>query len=237
MTVAGMLPELHCDHDQLVCPLQNITCQCAVTAKPLAMAWFVGSKLIVQFDRFGQVVSNNANYNATAVVVEERLLSILSFPAKLQSGSVTLRCEDAYGQVNTSSYSIVGAFFENFILPNQSIKSTAYLPCNTEPPGPPVINMVMALNKFSASLFWTPPPYNCSLNYSLEVVDEQNVSVVFLGSTNLTTINVTTLNMGKNYSFIVASVDAAERMSSWSQPVSLAMQGLQLFCNHKIVNE
>ena len=92
--------------------------------------------------------------------------------------------------------------------------------------------MVMALSNFSASLSWIPPPYNCSLNYSLEVVDEHNLSVVFLGSTNLNRINITTLNIGKTYSFMVASVDAAKRMSNWSQPVSLAMQGLVLFCNH-----
>ena len=97
--------------------------------------------------------------------------------------------------------------------------------------------MVMALNNFSASLSWTPPPYNCSLKYRLEVVDEENVSVIFLGSANLTRMNVTILNMGKTYSFMVASVDAVERMSNWSQPVSLAMQGLLLFCNHKIANE
>ena len=73
--------------------------------------------------------------------------------------------------------------------------------------------MVMALNNFSVSLSWIPPPYNCSLNYILEVVDKQNVLVVFLGSTNLTTFNVTTLNIEKTYSFMIASVDAAERMS------------------------
>ena len=96
--------------------------------------------------------------------------------------------------------------------------------------------MVKALNEFSASISWILPPYNCSLNYILNVVDEKSVSVS-LGSTELTGMNVTTLNMGKTYSFMVASVDAAERMSNWSQPVLLAMQGLLLFCNHKIVNE
>ena len=97
--------------------------------------------------------------------------------------------------------------------------------------------MVMALNSFSASLSWTAPPNNCSLNYILEVADDENVSVVTLGSTESTTTNVTTLNMGKTYSFKVASVDAAWRMSNWSQPVSLAMQGLLLFCNCKSVNK
>ena len=108
---------------------------------------------------------------------------------------------------------------------------------NTEPPGLPVINMVMALNNFSASLSWTPSPYNCSLSYILEVVIEVNASVVFLDSTELTTMNVTTLNKEKTYSFMVTSVDEAARKSKWSQPVSLAMQGLYFVWSHKIVNE
>ena len=94
------------------------------------------------------------------------------------------------------------------------------------PPGPPVIDMVMALNSSSASLSWTPPPYNCSLSYILRVVDEETVLVSSLCSTESTATNVTTLNIGKTYSFRVASVDAAERISNWSQPVLLAMQGL-----------
>ena len=49
-------------------------------------------------------------------------------------------------------------------------------------------------------------------------------------------MTVTTLNMGETYIFGVASADAAGRGSSWSQPVSLAMQGLLLFCDHKIVS-
>ena len=97
--------------------------------------------------------------------------------------------------------------------------------------------MVTALNSFSAILSWTPPVYNCSLNYILEVADEKDVSVISLGSTESTTTNVITLNMGKTFNFRVASVDAAKRMSNWSQPVSLAMQGLLLLCNYKTSNE
>ena len=90
--------------------------------------------------------------------------------------------------------------------------------------------MVTALNGFSAALSWTTPPYNCSLNYYLlEISDEENASVVSLDAKESTTTILTTLTMGKMYSFRVASVDAAERMSNWSQPVSLAMQGLHLF--------
>ena len=63
----------------------------------------------------------------------------------------------------------------------------------------------------------------------MEVVNEENVSIVFLGSTESTRMNVTTLSMGKTYSFMVASVDEAERTINLSQPVSLAMKGC--FCS------
>ena len=109
---------------------------------------------------------------------------------------------------------------------------------HAEPPDLPVIDVVAALNSSSAILSWTPPPHNCSINnYIVEVANEEGVLVISLGSTESTTANVTSLNMGKVYSFRVASVDAAGRMRNWSQPVSLAMQGLLLFNNHKINNE
>ena len=57
--------------------------------------------------------------------------------------------------------------------------------------------------------------------YILEVTDEESVSIVFLGSTESTTMNATALRVGKTNCFRVASVDATERMSNWfrSQPV------------------
>ena len=93
--------------------------------------------------------------------------------------------------------------------------------------------MPKALNSSSANICWSPPPYNCSFTYILEIVNEDNVSVLSLSSNS---VIVTTLVVGESYSFRVASVDEAERMSNWSQPVSLAVQGLLLFCmyNHKI---
>ena len=106
----------------------------------------------------------------------------------------------------------------------------------TEPSDPPVIDKVTAVNSSFAILCWIPPSYNCSINYIVDVADEENVSVVSLGSTKSTAANVTTLNMGETYSFSVASVDAAERMSNWSQPVLLAMQGLLMVCYHRIVS-
>ena len=74
----------------------------------------------------------------------------------------------------------------------------------------------MALNNYSAILSWTPPPYDCSLsNYSLEIADEENaVSVVFFSNTSTL---VTTLMVGKIYTFRVASVYASGNMSNWTQ--------------------
>ena len=100
-------------------------------------------------------------------------------------------------------------------------KSCTFL-CNTEMPGPPVNITTMALNSSSANISWSPPPYNCSFTSILEIANGDNGSVSLSNSS----IIVTTLTVGRTYRFRVASVDAAERMSNWSQPVSLAMQGL-----------
>ena len=59
--------------------------------------------------------------------------------------------------------------------------------------------------------------------------------IVSLGSSESTTLNVTSLYRRKAYSFRVGSVDASEKMSNWSQSVSLAMQSLLWFCNYKIM--
>ena len=82
---------------------------------------------------------------------------------------------------------ILGADCLTLHLNNHTMKMTTHLinllisicqtnftfSCNTKPPGPPVITIVTALNGFSAALFWTTPPYNCSLNYYLlEISDE-----------------------------------------------------------------
>ena len=119
---------------------------------------------------------------------------------------------------------------------SQLFTLTAVFVTHAEPPDPPVINKVTAVNSSFAILCRTLPSYNCPISYIVDVADEENISVVSLGtsSTKSTASNITTLNIGKTYSFRVASVDAAGRMSNWSQPVSLAMQGLLLLCNHKI---
>ena len=221
MTVSGMLPELQCDQGQLVCPSQNITCQCVVTGTAQTITWRLGLILIAQFNQEGETLISNANYPATFEVLENGLSSNVSLPADLKSDPVTVECLDATFKSSTWSYSIFGLFLEVAFAIIEVSNNSNFL-CNTEKPGPPVINMATALNSSSANISWTPPSYNCSFTYILEIANEDNVSVSLSDSS----IIVTTLMLGKTYSFRVASVDAAERVSNWSQPVLLAMQGL-----------
>ena len=114
MTVTGMLPELQCDHDQLGCPLQNITCHCVVTGTAPTIFWRVGSEFIAQFNQEGETVFIKANYSiyTTVEVLENGLSSNLSLPAELKSDPVTVQCFDALLKSSTWWYSIFGLFFE-----------------------------------------------------------------------------------------------------------------------------
>ena len=87
--VTGMLPELSCDHDQLTCALQTITCQCVVTETVHGITWRLGSKLIAQFNYLGKGIFSDPNYPATAEVLENgQLSSNVSFAAELKSDLV-----------------------------------------------------------------------------------------------------------------------------------------------------
>ena len=113
MAVTGMSPELQCDHDQLVCPLQNITCQCVVTEEYSYIIWYLHSEFVGYFSYFGSSVIGNPNYTATVEVLGKGLLSSnLSFPAELQSGPLTVECEDANAIPNNMLFLIEGLFFE-----------------------------------------------------------------------------------------------------------------------------
>ena len=122
MCVTGILPELNCDHDQLVCPFQTVTCQCVVIGMVpgTVLAWRLDSKLIAQFTHEGESIYVAANYNATGEMLQNGVSSNLSFVVQLQSGPVTLECIDSDGISNTWSCSIVGQFL-TFVFPNQSI--------------------------------------------------------------------------------------------------------------------
>ena len=119
-----MSPELQCDKDQFVCPavVQNITCQCVVMGTNILLRtlfWFVDTDLIGYFDHLGSSVYINPNYTATVELLENGLSSNLCFPAELQSGILTVECEDAdlLGNSNTKSFSIEGLLLEVYFCP------------------------------------------------------------------------------------------------------------------------
>ena len=117
MAVAGALPGLQCDHDQPVCPLQNITCQCVVIGTeefPPNIYWYLHSEFVVHFNHLGKGQVNNPNYTASAEVLENGLSSNLSFPAELQSGALTVECVDVNFESSNWSFLIEGLFFEMF---------------------------------------------------------------------------------------------------------------------------
>ena len=110
--VTGIFTELQCDHNQLVCPLQNISYPCVVTGTILAMIWRLNSQNIALFNNLRESTFSNINYFATGKIVQTGLSSNLSFSAELQSGPVTLECKDGNGISNTWSHSIVGRCYK-----------------------------------------------------------------------------------------------------------------------------
>ena len=112
VSVTGTLPELSCDHDQLTCALQTITCQCVVAGTVQEIIWKVGSEFIGQVNYVGETLFSNANYPTTVEVLENGLSSNVSIPAELKSDPVTVECSDFNGQSNTWSYPIFGLVFE-----------------------------------------------------------------------------------------------------------------------------
>ena len=111
MNVAGILPQLECDHNDLVCPLQKITCQCVVTGDFQVLLWKFSSEFIAVFDHLGQcyLVSTNCSA-ATAEVLASGISSNISFVTELQPGPVIIECQDAYSTSSYLSFS-VGMFF------------------------------------------------------------------------------------------------------------------------------
>ena len=100
---AGMTPmgklegHLQCDHDQLVCSLQNITCQCVMTGQGQVIVWSLNSELIAVFHFHGQCALKSSNRSATVEVLQspQELLSNVSIVAELQPGPIAIECRDA----------------------------------------------------------------------------------------------------------------------------------------------
>ena len=122
MTVVGILPQLQCDNGQLVCPLQNITCQCVVTGEFLSIRWRLRSEFIAAFDFNGQcgLMSTNCA-DATVEVLASGLSSNVSFVADLQPGPLTIECQESYTLASSKLFSI-GMSFKNFT----QLSSTKY---------------------------------------------------------------------------------------------------------------
>ena len=115
LDITGTLEDqLECDHDQLVCPLQNITCLCVVTGSPQVIFWRLNSKLIAYFDHQGQCGLTNNNCSATVEVLQspQGLSSNVSFVAELQPGPTTIECRDTDANSYTLSFSTIGMFIK-----------------------------------------------------------------------------------------------------------------------------
>ena len=121
MTVTVALPELQCNNDQLVCPLQNITCQCVAMGTGQAIIWKLHSEVIASFETNGKPIVTNANYPATVEVLEGGQSSNVSFPAVLQPGPMTVECIDGDFKSETWSYSIVGLFLRVYTFIEQIV--------------------------------------------------------------------------------------------------------------------
>ena len=91
-----------------MCPLQTIICHCVVTAN--TVFWRLDEEITVYVDHTGLIYVSNTKYSATVKVLEDELSSNVSFVAELESGPVTLQCQD-YNGISTWQYSIVGQFF------------------------------------------------------------------------------------------------------------------------------
>ena len=114
MTVAGIVPQLECNHDQLVCPLQNITCQCVVAEEFSSIRWRLRSELIAAFDHQGECTSLETSCSAATVeVLASGLSSNISFVAELQPGPLTIECQEAI-LTSSLSFSIGMCSLNNF---------------------------------------------------------------------------------------------------------------------------
>ena len=91
----------------------------------------------------------------------------------------------------------------------------------TGEPSSPINVTVMAIDVDAVSLSWSNGSY-CNEHYIASV---NNGSTVQNHTTNLTSIVITGLEQGLNYSFSVRAVDYAGREGNISQSVILMMDG------------
>ena len=102
--------ELQCSGDQLVCPLQSITCQCVVKGDVLIITWKSQSQIITQLEASGHinVPVTKTNFTVTVEGSTNEMSSNLSFTAQLQSDATTIKCLNFNENSLNFSYSFVG---------------------------------------------------------------------------------------------------------------------------------
>ena len=87
--------------------------------------------------------------------------------------------------------------------------------------GKPVWLNITAINCTSALLTWQPPS-NCSFTYTINI---NNGSVVDYRSSDTTSLSVTHLKIGEEYSFAVAVEDVSSNRGPWSETTDIFWQG------------
>ena len=77
----------------------------------------------------------------------------------------------------------------------------------------------------SAALTWLPPPEqpNCTFNYTVNITSSgSSMTEQVYNSTSLTLTNLT---RGENYSFAVAVTDSVGQYGAWSEELNVAWNG------------
>ena len=87
------------------------------------------------------------------------------------------------------------------------------------------------------TLTWLPPPNgpNCSFNYTVNITSSSSsMTEQVYNSTSLTLTNLT---RGENYSFVVAVTDSTGQHGAWSESLIVAWNGEWLkLCQSSIVS-
>ena len=110
--IHGEVLELRCNHDALICPLQNVTCLCLVTGSRSGLAWKMQSQIVAQFSSSGKVVQPPADSAIEAKAQDQGngVSSNLSFIAQSQDETMAVECSDDGVNSISSSYTVVGGF-------------------------------------------------------------------------------------------------------------------------------
>ena len=77
-----------------------------------------------------------------------------------------------------------------------------------------------------ATLTWLPPPsrLNCSFNYTVNITSNSSMTEQVYNRTSLTLTNLT---RGEDYSFAVAVTDSTGQHGAWSEELNVAWNGMK----------